>query len=242
MRTLYENLLSSATLSATNEDANYPIENVYDTTMRSLFKADTNSTVITVTLSEASTVDCFAFGNHNILTASVKLTDSASATTTYNYTAADLRFSTSDMRAMVYETAVDDVEEIEYTITSTLETYIGSLWAGEYLQWPYFSIAPKLGNKSSGSRYKSRGGVTYNNPGINLKTFSCTFDANSLADTNAQELYFDTVQTYVPHWVDRWEGSSDYPAFFSQLTKAPSHIKGEGLIYDSYRLDLEECR
>ena len=242
MRTLYNNLLEDATLSATNEDANYPIENVYDTTMRSLFKADTNSSVITATLSEASTVSCFAFGAHNIDTLTITLTDSSMATTVYTYTASDLKFSSAIPRKMVYETAVTDVTEIEYDITSVTTLYIGALSAGGYDQWPYFSKAPKLGNKSSGSRYKSKGGVSYSNPGVNLKTFSCTFNANDIDDIGLQETYFDTVQTYVPHWVDRWEDSTDFPVLFAQLTNNPSHVKGNGLIFDSYRLDLEECK
>ena len=125
MRVLYDNLLESATLSATNQDANYPIANVVDTTLLTNFKATATGSVITCTLASASTISCFAFGNHNINTLSIKLTDSVAATTTYNYTASELKFSDSVTREMIYETAVTDVVEIEYTIVSLSTLFNG---------------------------------------------------------------------------------------------------------------------
>jgi len=243
MRILYNNLLETASISVTNEDANYPVENVYDATLRSQFRAGTNSTVITATLAAASTVSTFAFGGHNIATVAVKLTDSGAATTTYNYTNADLIFDFERPQAIKYETAVNDVVEIEYTITSTLETYIGGLSAGQYLQMPFFSINPKIGYQSSGSAQKSRGGVTFNVPGTVLETFSCNFDSNLIANKNAQEAFFKVVQVYKPFWVDRWEESTEFPVLFAQNTKDVSFTKGaDGIIFDSFRLELEECK
>ena len=243
MRILYDNLLEAASLSATNEDANYPVERVYNTTLRSQFRAGTNSTVITATLAAASTVSTFAFGAHNIDTLEIKVTDSGASTTTYNYTNSDLIFSAEQPQAIKYVTPVADVEEIEYTITSTLELYIGGLSAGQYLQMPYFSINPKIGYKSSGSAQKSRGGVTFNVPGTVVETFSCNFDSNLIANKNAQEAWFKAVQVYVPHWVDRWEESTEFAALFAQNTKDVSFTKGaDGIIFDAFRLDLEECK
>jgi hypothetical protein len=91
MRILYNNLLETSTMVATNEDANYPVENVHDTTLLTEFRADTNSSTITATLASASTVSCLAFGNHNIDTLQVTLTDSGAGTTVKNYTASDLK-------------------------------------------------------------------------------------------------------------------------------------------------------
>ena len=245
MRILYDNLLESATLAATNEDANYPVENIHNNSLKIRFQADTNSTVITATLASASTVSTFAFGNHNISTVAVQLTDSVAATTTYNYTASDLQFSSDNKKAIIYETAVSDIVEIEYTITSAVATYVGGLYAGQYLQMPEFAINPKIGKKSTGSTQKSRGGVAFDVPGVTLETFSCTFDNGSITDLNAQQAWFAAVQTYKPTWYDRWESDDPqiFPPLFAQNTNDVSWIKGqEGLIFDSFRLDLEECK
>ena len=243
MRILYDNLLEDASNSATNADANYPVGNFTDTTLLTEFRATTNSAVITCTLDEASTVSTFAFGNHNINTLAIKLTDSVAATTTYNYTASDLKFSDSVTQEMIYETAVTDVEEIEYTITSVASLYIGGLSAGQYIQFPSFDVMPKISRDSSGSSQKSRGGVTFNVPGIVLEGFSCTINAGSITDYNAMNAFFDAVQTYQPYYVDRWQGLTTFPVLFAQNTKDVSWTKGPGgIIFDSFRLEIEECK
>jgi hypothetical protein len=241
MRILYNNLLETASIVATNEDANYPVENVHDTTLLTEFRADTNSSTITATLASASTVSCLAFGNHNIDTLQVTLTDSGAGTTVKNYTASDLKFSDSETQAMVYFTAVTDVTEIEYVITSVTTLFIGGLSAGQCLQMPLFDINPKIGFESSGSRQKSRGGVSFNVPGVDLETFGCTFNAASITDYNA--INFAVVQTYKPYYVDRYESATEFPVLFAQNTKDVSWTKGrEGIIFDSFRLELEECK
>ena len=243
MRVLYNNLLESASLSATNEDANYPVENIYGNSLLPLFKADTNSSVITCTLAEASTVSCFAFGNHNIDTLSIKLTDSLAATTTYNYTASNLKFSNAVTQAMIYETAVDDVEEIEYTITSVDTLYIGGLSAGSALQFPYFNINPKNGFVSTGEPQKSKNGVTFDNEGVVLETFGCTINNVDITDYDLINAFFLAVQTYKPHFIDRWEESTDFPVLFAQQTRDFDWTKGkEGVILDSLRLEWEVCK
>lgn len=243
MRILYNNLLADASNSATNADANYPIDNIHDTSLLTEFRATTNSSVITCTLAEASTVSTFAFGNHNIDTLAIKLTDSLAATTTHNYTAGDLKFSNSVTQMITYETAETDIVEIEYTITSVNSLYIGGLSAGQYVSPPYFDVGPKIGHKSTGSRQKSRGGVTFNVPGVDLETFSCTINAGSITDFNDMNAFFDIVQTYQPYYVDRWETSTAFPVLFAQNIKDVSWTKGpEGIIFDSFRLELEECK
>jgi hypothetical protein len=249
MRILYNNLLETATLSATNENANYPVENVYDSTLQTKFKTTTSSTVITATLAEASTVSTFAFGAHNILTAAVKLTDTGASTTTYNYTNADLIFDSSTPQAMVYIESggvIDpqtNIVEIEYTITASTAVDIGGMSAGTVLQFDYMETGSKTGFISTGSRQKSDGGVTFNVDGVVLETFGCTVNANLIADFNAQQAFFRVVQTYKPYFVDRWEASTQFPVLFAQNTRDVEYTKGEeGIIFDSFRLELEECK
>ena len=243
MRILYDNLLEAASLSATNEDANYPVENVHDTTLLTEFRADTNSSTITATLAEASTVSCLAFGNHNIDTLQVTLTDSVAGTTVENYTAADLKFSDAITQKMIYFDAVADIVEIEYVISTVSTTFIGGLSAGTCLQMQLFDVNPKfsLGDTSKGE--KSRGGVLFGAPGVVLDGFSATFNAGTITNYNEQRAFRAVVQTYKPYFVDRYEESTAFPTLFANNTSSVSWIKGpEGIIFDSFRLDLEECK
>jgi hypothetical protein len=63
-------LFTTATLGATNEDADYPIENAQDYNPANPFKATTTSTTITVTHS-SSARKAVAFINHNLVGATV---------------------------------------------------------------------------------------------------------------------------------------------------------------------------
>lgn len=80
MRIAWDNLLKTATLSATNEDANYPVENLYHKWARLKFEAGTTSTVITASFPEARDVSCVGWSYHNIQSASAVLKDSAGET------------------------------------------------------------------------------------------------------------------------------------------------------------------
>jgi len=243
MRILADNLLKDATITATNEDANYPVADVHDSSLLTRFQSTASTSVITCTLSEASTVSTFAFGNHNISTLAIKLTDSTLATTTHNYVAADLQFSTSITQMITYETAVTDIVEIEYTITAISTIYIGGLSAGQYIAPPDFDIGSKIGFISTGSRQKSRGGVSFNVPGVVLETFGCTINAGVIADFNTMNAFYALVQNYQPYYVDRWEESTEFPVLFMQNTSDVSWTKGpEGIIFDSFRLEMEECK
>jgi hypothetical protein len=63
-------IFTTATLGATNEDADYPIENAQDYNPANPFKATTTSTTITVTHS-SSARKAVAFINHNLVGATV---------------------------------------------------------------------------------------------------------------------------------------------------------------------------
>jgi hypothetical protein len=144
---------------------------------------------------------------------------------------------------MVYETAVSDIVEIEYDITSVDTLYIGGLAAGQYLQMPLFDVNPKIKFEGTDKSQKSVGGVLFSVPGVTLETFSCTINAGLITDYNAINAFEKAMGSSRPFFVDRWESSSSFPVLFAQKTSSVSWTKGpEGLIFDSFRLDLEECK
>ena len=76
MRISYDNLLKTATLTATNENANYPVGNVFHRWQRKTFKATTTS-VITAILDDITAITSVIIDYHNLTSCSVAF---------YNYT------------------------------------------------------------------------------------------------------------------------------------------------------------
>lgn len=242
MRILYSNKLDSATITSTNGDVNYPPTNVLTTSLLIPFKATTNNAIITADLADPVTVSTFALGGHNLTGLQVTLTKEDLTTVVYTYTAEELQFTDGKTTVMLYEEAVEDVVKIEYFMEALTDLFVGGLSAGQFIQMPPFNISPTLERVSSGARQKSRDGVTFNVPGVVLERFTCSFDGGSLPSYNSINSFFDAVQVYAPYYVDRWEGSGEFPVMFGQNTRDVSWRKADGLLFDAFTLIIEECK
>ena len=81
MTILFDGKVRTATaISATNPSINYPAENIQHPFLAKRFQGSTSSSVITITLDEAVTIDCFFYALHNLnaLTAVLKSDSSLS--------------------------------------------------------------------------------------------------------------------------------------------------------------------
>ena len=76
MKILYDNYIESATLSATNEDGAYPVENLFDEYLIAPFKSISGASVVTLEFAINKTVSSIALGYHNLTSASYVLQDS----------------------------------------------------------------------------------------------------------------------------------------------------------------------
>ena len=76
MRVLYENYLDNATLSATNENPAYPVENIIDFYLEKPFKSIGNSSVITCNLDTVKTINSVGYGYHDLDSMNIKFKDS----------------------------------------------------------------------------------------------------------------------------------------------------------------------
>lgn len=242
MRILFRNLLKEASLIATNENANYPVSNVSNNSLKSKFKATANNTVITATLAEASVISTFAFGGHNINSLQITLTKSDLSTVVYSYTAAELKFSDAITRKMIYEDAVSDVVEIEYSVISLTDVEIGGISAGQYIQMPGINLGSTTQFLSSASSQDSRDWITFGVPGETAEVFTIGIDGALLTDYNLINAFFDAVQTITPYFVDRWEESPEFPVMFGRNTRSVSWKKADGIIFDSFTMVIRECK
>jgi hypothetical protein len=246
MRILYLNRLgTSGTLSATNEDANYPIEEVLDNTLTTLFKSTTTTAVITQAFAADFEISALAWGNTNATQIDIVMKNSGASTVfSQTLTGSEIKYSGSFPGNIFYpSSAVADVRTIILTCTGPDPLQFGGLYAGQYLQAPYFDVGPTLGSVSSASVQKSRYGVAYSVPGVSVDTFSADFSAVLIDDYDNINAFFRATQTDTPIWLDRWEDSTLFPPMFALVTNNIEWTKSrEGIMFDNLTLDFEEIK
>lgn len=142
MRFLYNNKVKTATLSATNGDGSYPIENVTHKFLQKKFQTTTGtvSSEITIELMEAITSDYIAIGYHNATSGTYALYDSSDSLISTNSLA--LTYSTD----ITYYTDEVDVKKIVLNITKTGADplYIGGISTSKSLLFLYQNVNPDL--------------------------------------------------------------------------------------------------
>ena len=107
----------------------------------------------------------------------------------------------------------------------------------------FMLVDEDINDQQAGQRNVETDQESFNVPGVVLEGFGCVFNAGSITNYNDMNAFFALVQTYQPYYVDRWEDSVLFPVLFAQNTSDVSWTKGpEGIIFDSFRLDMEECK
>lgn len=261
MRLQWDNILARASsLTATNEDANFPITRVIENTNRTLFKSTGVSTVITALFPSDESVSCIAVGNHNVDTLMLTLKDSVGATigTPYVYSAGDFITTTSTGKVyntgiMYFETVagelqrVDGVREIEIAISGfSIPLSIGGISLGPCLQMPEIAIRPDLPGRHTGGGTKTKAGVLFDNPGWLLDQFKCVLAVVTLPDDDSIHDAYEALGVGRVLYLDRWEGLSEFRPYLANITRssipAVKHPGTAPLVLRNVAIDFEECR
>jgi hypothetical protein len=131
MKIAYDNLLESATITSTSENANYPVENLYHNWKRKYFQAGDDVLSLTLTLewSIPQTIEAICIAYHNL--------DGATATF---YDGSDVVLDTWTI-SVDYDTDMTygsqtGVYKIELALSAPVTIYLGNLFVGEVIQNP----------------------------------------------------------------------------------------------------------
>jgi len=128
MRILFDNLIFNATLSADTVDANYPITNLQNDSLKKIYKATQASAVITATLSEDSSINSVYIGYTNAAGAVLAMYNSSGTllgTKTITVTRGGLSF-----------TSVSDVSYVTLTLSGSDIIYLGGFGLGYNFTMP----------------------------------------------------------------------------------------------------------
>jgi hypothetical protein len=231
MKLAYDNALVTATLSEPNENANYPLENLYHKWKRRVYQSTAISTTITAVLDHTQDITCIGVAYHNLTSCSVKF---------YNALDALLDTWTVDVSEdidMVYGD-VQEVAKIEFLIESIVPIYIGSLFAGEAITF-YKSAdqdmplnSSDVVTSSSDQQASGRHGTVYRSGNVSIPLLTST-------ERKSLESAFLDRGLILPFYLDLWDNShADFLPLYGRFASSLSisHLQ-EG---DTVSFDFQE--
>jgi hypothetical protein len=235
MRILFNDLIKSANISATNGSDNYPASNIAHPFLFKRFQTIATTSLITIAWSADVSVDSLFYGHHNISSMIVRLKDSGGVVLeTVNVT------SPTDRGKVYFSQVWDNVRRIELDITGPNPTKLGGVGCGVYYQnIDFLNDAPESGRRT-GNFSKSPGGQSNNLYIKPLKTFAFSFRDRLTAD---KKIWLDLNDEYGrgPFWFDITEDNNEFlPVIYATIENYPG-VARNGRRYDN-ALSIEESR
>ena len=231
MRISYDNLLKTAVITATNENANYPIANVYHRWQRKTFKATTTS-VITAILDDVVSLSSVVLDYHNLTSCSVAFYDYADAL--IDTWAMDVSYNCSAQYGSVV-----DVAKVILTCESIADIEIGSIFIGESLYFP-IEANQDIPLKSSDVVSVSSDRQTSGRKGSVTRAGTITIPLLTSAERKSLETVFYEMGLIEPFFIDLWDNShTDFEPIYGTFTSELSvtHLE-EG---DTISFSFEEA-
>jgi hypothetical protein len=231
MKLAYDNALVTATLSEPNENANYPLENLYHKWKRRVYKSTATSTTITAVLDHTQDITCIGIAYHNLTSCSVKFYNALDAL--LDAWAVDV----SEDIDMVYGD-VQEVAKIEFLIESIVPIYIGSLFAGESLSFSKSADqdmplnSSDVVTSSSDQQASGRQGTVYRSGNVSIPLLTST-------ERKSLESAFLDRGLILPFYLDLWDNShADFLPLYGRFASSLSisHLQ-EG---DTVSFDFQE--
>lgn len=222
----YDNLLKTATLSATSEDANYPLENLYHTWKRKIFKSVTDvlTTTITADFDGDETVDSFFINYHNCTAIEVRLYDVSD-------TLLDTWTVTNDRE----HTTVSSVRSVQIELTAPVTIYAGSIFVGSSLQYEKQADQDLPLNSTDVQTFSSDYQVA-GREGSVIRSGSITIPMLSATERAELEDAYYECGLVTPFFLDLWESSPTsfdilYGVFTSSLS-VTHRYDGDDISFD----------
>ncbi len=232
MRIAYDNLIKTATCSATNENANYPIENIYSAWRKQVFKSTSRTSTITINFSEASTLTCIALSYHNLDLCTISVINSEGTTlgeltldTDYETTSAYCDYS--DVLSLeIYAHSYDDILQI------------GVLFGGDSI-YTTAESDQEIPLTSSDSPVFSNDYQVAGRKGSTVRTAEITIPLLTYTERKEIEECYKECGLTTPFFLDLWDSSHDsfeplYCVFTDDLTVTHYHK------YDEITMTIQE--
>jgi len=201
MRILTRNIIEeNSSISMTNVDTSFPVENVYSNMLEEIMQASTNSTLITISFDEDVTVNAIFFGFHNASNATFVFKDSS------GITLSTISFVTPQIYEKQYISKLTTIRTIEITMNTT-EAYlfIGNISCAEYTQLHNIRLPMTVEHIDTSMFSQTYGGQFLYRTGITLQSFNVDCDKITDAQLAEFEAAYAEVHKGKAWWMDRNE-------------------------------------
>lgn len=197
MKILFDNYALTSTITATTEDANYPLTNLKHDFLKKIYKATDTTATITLDFGSAKTVDCVYLGYTN-----------ATAITITLYSATDVVLHTQSITPAYIGavfTAVASCRKLAVAITAATNVYVGNIGVGNSYTMPGHSPKAVKEQIDQSNKTVSSGGQYRRNKIPWRKQIETEHFVYGIDDWNTMYALFADVET--PVWVDVFEGT-----------------------------------
>jgi hypothetical protein len=240
----YNILQDYDTIGMTNEDANYPIENIFSSILTLYAKTTAQGTVITITFTANRSADMFAMAFSN-------LSDASTIVCVYRDAGANILLTDNLTKGSYYivrsyfAAKLTTIRSITITITNAVAAafYFGTIWIGEKIALPDIEAKHRREYGDTIAINRSPTGQVAGQIGGLLKTFNFKFP---LIATNAM---IETIEDYIngigkmPHFLDVFDEIDDNIHFCALTNERISSIfqNETGFMHRDIELIYKEC-
>lgn len=207
MRIAWNNLCDSATLTPSQENPLYPVENVQEAHSQKVWKGLDATENIVIDLGSAQAVSCIGIAGHNF-TSGATITLEGNSSDSWGAPA----FSET---VTVYDTVLHFFTESTYRYwrlvvadTGVVVT-IGRVFLGVYLQMPGAGPAIQLPTTTESLQSVSPFGAVYGDAGRQYRSATVNFPNITQTQRSAIKTMFETVDRYTPVFVAVWPNDYD---------------------------------
>ena len=195
MRILFNNLIYSSTLTADTVNANYPLTNLQNDSIKKIYKSTTTGAVITATMSSVGSINCAYMGYTNATAATLAMYSSGNVllgTVALDVTKGGKSFTT-----------VSSVSYVKLTLAGSDTVYLGGFGFGLNYKMPNPTNDLVLKPIDNSTRNYSDDGQLYINRVNILHQLDVTYSLESIDTYNAIMAKWEAL--IHPAWVEPYE-------------------------------------
>lgn len=244
MRILACNKLQNySVISATNEDANYPIENIFHYYLGKIFKTTADTTIIDVDFTANQIMDCFFLAYTNLgvgSTVQVQFYTAAGGGGALLLTLALVTTSYYVLKS--FFTQLTTVKSVIITITNATAAtafYFGTVWTGLSTLLPDVESRNKAGFTGALKGTKSTNGQISGQSHALLDTVGFTFRIiETQVMLDAIKTYYETVNASVPHFIAPYENIDRFSLYCNIINTNLDYINQNDTNYKYKNLEI----